>query len=180
MGREEQSRLTLRCVKPPPVIAQLGWRYHHVGIPTDVPRPNEKYLEAFGLHISGFSSSPFGIDWMRYSEDSPLHPAIKTLPHVAFEVGSREQNRQHARHAPSHRVDEQDVHGRPHSPTRASGEDQALGSTEDPERLRQVARPGWLACEPGSRIAYGLGGHVIAVFSPSILRRHSRNRHSWT
>jgi hypothetical protein len=23
---------------------------------------------------------------MRYSPDSPLHPAIKTLPHVAFEV----------------------------------------------------------------------------------------------
>ena len=71
---------------PPPVIAKLGWRYHHIGIPTDVPRPNEKHLEAFGLHVSGFSSSPFGIEWMRYSEDSPLHPAIKTLPHVAFEV----------------------------------------------------------------------------------------------
>ena len=72
--------------EPPPVIAKLGWRYHHIGIPTDVPRPNEKHLEAYGLHVSGFSSSPFGIEWMRYSENSPLHPAIKTLPHVAFEV----------------------------------------------------------------------------------------------
>src|SRR3954471_14342854 len=42
--------------------------------------------KAFGLHVSGFSSSPFGIEWMRYSEESPLHPAIKSLPHVAFEV----------------------------------------------------------------------------------------------
>lgn len=72
--------------EPPPVVAQLGWRFHHVGIPTDSPRPDETHLEAFGLHVSGFSTSPFGIEWMRYSDDSPLHPAIKTLPHVAFEV----------------------------------------------------------------------------------------------
>jgi hypothetical protein len=72
--------------EPPPVIAKLGWRYHHIGIPTNEPRPNEKHLEAHGVHISGFSSSPFGIEWMRYSENSPLHPAIRTLPHVAFEV----------------------------------------------------------------------------------------------
>jgi hypothetical protein len=72
--------------EPPPVVSKLGWRYHHVGIPTDSPRPNETHLEAFGLHVSGFSTSPFGIEWMRYSDDSPLHPAIKTMPHVAFEV----------------------------------------------------------------------------------------------
>ena len=72
--------------EPPPVIAKLGWRYHHIGIPTNTPRPNEKQLEAFALHVSGFSTSAFGIEWMRYSPDSPLHPAIKTLPHVAFEV----------------------------------------------------------------------------------------------
>ena len=75
-----------RDYEPPPVIAKLGWRYHHIGIPTKTPRPNEKHLEAFALHVSGFSSSAFGIEWMRYSPESPLHPAIKTLPHVAFEV----------------------------------------------------------------------------------------------
>jgi hypothetical protein len=72
--------------EPPPVISRLGWRYHHIGIPTAAPRPNEKHLDAFGLHVSGFSSSPFGVEWMRYSADSPLHPIIKTIPHVAFEV----------------------------------------------------------------------------------------------
>ena len=78
--------LPRRDHEPPPVVSKLGWRYHHVGIPTDSPRPNEKHLDAFGLHVSGFSTSPFGIEWMRYSEDSPLHPAIRTIPHVAFEV----------------------------------------------------------------------------------------------
>ena len=72
--------------EPPPVVSQLRWRFHHIGIPTHEPRPNETHLAAFGLHVSGFSSSPFGIEWMRYSEESPLHPAIKRLPHVAFEV----------------------------------------------------------------------------------------------
>jgi hypothetical protein len=72
--------------EPPLVTSKLGWRYHHIGIPTDTARPNETHLEAFGLHVSGFSTSAFGIEWMRYSPDSPLHPIIKTLPHVAFEV----------------------------------------------------------------------------------------------
>ena len=40
--------------------------------------------------MSGFSSSPFGIEWIRYAADSPLHPAIKALPHVAFEVDDLE------------------------------------------------------------------------------------------
>ena len=78
--------LNRRDHEPPPVVSKLGWRYHHLGIPTDSPRPNEKHLEAFGLHVSGFSTSAFGIEWMRYSDDSALHPAIKALPHVAFEV----------------------------------------------------------------------------------------------
>jgi hypothetical protein len=68
------------------VVTQLGWRFHHIGIPTTEPREHELYLAAFGVHIAGFASSPFGIEWMRYAEDSALHPAIRSLPHVAFEV----------------------------------------------------------------------------------------------
>ncbi|MDH3524916.1 MAG: hypothetical protein OES32_15140, partial [Acidobacteriota bacterium] len=72
--------------EPPPVVAKRGWRYHHLGIPTAVQRPDEIYLEELKLHVSGFPTSPHGIEWMRFDEDSPLHPLIKTLPHVAFEV----------------------------------------------------------------------------------------------
>lgn len=72
--------------EPPPVVAQLGWRFHHIGVPTTERRDGELHLPAFGVHIAGFASSPFGIEWMRYDDDSPLHPAIRTLPHVAFEV----------------------------------------------------------------------------------------------
>jgi hypothetical protein len=72
--------------EPPAVIAKRGWRYHHLGIPTDVPRPDEIHLAHFGLFVSGFATSPHGIEWMRFEENCPLHPLIKTVPHVAFEV----------------------------------------------------------------------------------------------
>ena len=72
--------------EPPEVVARRGWRYHHLGIPTSVPRANETYLKQFGLYVSGFPTSPCGIEWMRFDASSPLHPLIKSLPHVAFEV----------------------------------------------------------------------------------------------
>ena len=76
--------------EPPPAIAKLGWRYHHLGIPTDIARPGETYLEQFGVYVSGFSTSPYGVEWMRFKKHSPLHEIIKTVPHIAFEVDDLE------------------------------------------------------------------------------------------
>jgi hypothetical protein len=76
--------------EPPPVTARLGWRYHHIGIPTDRVRPGEDHLPQYGLFVSGFASSPFGIEWMRFEPGSPVHPLIRTVPHVAFEVDDLE------------------------------------------------------------------------------------------
>ena len=64
--------------------------YHHVGIPTTQMRTNERYLEAYGLYVSGFEASEFGIEWMRFEPDSPLPELVKKLPHVAFEVDDLE------------------------------------------------------------------------------------------
>ncbi len=72
--------------EPPDVVARRGWRYHHLGIPTNIPRLGETYLAQYGLYVSGFPTSPCGIEWMRFEDSSPLHPLIKSLPHVAFEV----------------------------------------------------------------------------------------------
>ncbi len=72
--------------QPPAAIARLGWRYHHLGIPTTLPRPGEHYLVQYKMHVSGFSSSPYGIEWMRFEPGCPLPAIIQTLPHVAFEV----------------------------------------------------------------------------------------------
>ena len=63
-----------------------GYRYHHIGIPTREVRDGETHLPEFGIHVSGFDTSPFGVEWMRFDEDSPLPDLVKTIPHVAFEV----------------------------------------------------------------------------------------------
>ena len=34
------------------------FRYHHLGIPTSIVRPDERYLPEFGMHVSGYESSP--------------------------------------------------------------------------------------------------------------------------
>ncbi len=72
--------------EPPPVIAELGWRYHHLGIPTDVPKPGERYIEHLKIHVVGFDTSPYGIEWMRFDPDCPISELVRTVPHIAFEV----------------------------------------------------------------------------------------------
>jgi hypothetical protein len=71
---------------PPAAIAKWGWRYHHLGVPTEVARADERYLERFKMYVTGFESSPYGIEWMRFEEDSPVPEIIRTVPHLAFEV----------------------------------------------------------------------------------------------
>jgi hypothetical protein len=70
----------------PDVVAKLGWRYHHIGIPTTAKRADEKYIEQFKMYVSGFCTSPYGVEWMRFERDSPLPEVIRTVAHVAFEV----------------------------------------------------------------------------------------------
>ncbi|HEX9902069.1 MAG TPA: hypothetical protein VGB72_04315 [Acidobacteriota bacterium] len=65
-------------------------RYHHLGIPTDRSRPGEIYLAQFKVHCSGFETSPYGVEWMRFEADSPLPELVRTVPHVAFEVDDLE------------------------------------------------------------------------------------------
>lgn len=75
----------------PAAIAEWGWKYHHTGIPTDKPQANEKYIPHLKLYVSGFERSPFGIEWMRFEEGSPIHELVQSLPHVAFEVENIEE-----------------------------------------------------------------------------------------
>lgn len=61
-------------------------KYHHIGIPTKTERENETYLQEYRVHISGYDTSPYGVEWMRFEPDCPLPELVKTVPHVAFEV----------------------------------------------------------------------------------------------
>ena len=77
--------------EPPSAISRRGWRYHHLGIPTLVSRPGEKYLEHLKIYVSGFDRSPYGIEWMRFQPDCEVRDLIRTVPHIAFEVDNLER-----------------------------------------------------------------------------------------
>ena len=70
----------------PAAIARLGWRYHHLGIPHGSPRPDERHLQQLGVHVCGFETSPYGIEWMRFDPQCPVPEVVKTVPHLAFSV----------------------------------------------------------------------------------------------
>jgi hypothetical protein len=61
-------------------------RYHHVGIPTSESRAGETWLADHKVHVAGFETSPFGVEWMRFANGSPLPELVRTVPHVAFVV----------------------------------------------------------------------------------------------
>ena len=61
-------------------------KYHHIGIPTDVPRAGESYLPEHKTFHSGYETSPYGIEWMRFGPGCPLPELVQKVPHVAFEV----------------------------------------------------------------------------------------------
>ena len=67
-------------------VEQWGWSYHHIGIPTKKKREEEVYLPDFKFYVSGFPTSPFGVEWMRFEADSPIQMLIQTVPHLAFVV----------------------------------------------------------------------------------------------
>jgi len=72
----------------PQVTKEWGWEYHHLGIPCSEKKKEEVYISKYKFYVSGFSTSPFGIEWMRFEKDSPMHPLIQNIPHLAFVVQS--------------------------------------------------------------------------------------------
>lgn len=75
----------------PFAVLKNGWRYHHLGIPTISSRPGERYIPQFKMYVSGFDTSEFGIEWMRFDPDSQISEIIQTIPHIAFEVDDLEK-----------------------------------------------------------------------------------------
>jgi len=76
--------------EPPAATGRMGWRFHHMGVPTTTARPGERYLPHLKMYVSGFESSPYGIEWVRFEAGSPVSELVRTIPHVAFEVDDLE------------------------------------------------------------------------------------------
>ena len=58
-------------------IEQWGWKYHHMGVPTEGKLPEESYIPHLKIYASGFQTSPFGIEWMQFDADCGIHPLIR-------------------------------------------------------------------------------------------------------
>ncbi|UQZ86422.1 hypothetical protein SK3146_05715 [Paenibacillus konkukensis] len=67
----------------------IRYEFHHTGIPTTEIKPNEKYSAAAKMYTSDHDGQ-FRIQWHRFEPDSPLHPLMKSLPHLAFKVNDLE------------------------------------------------------------------------------------------
>ena len=61
-------------------------RYHHIGIPTKERREGERLVPGYGIYVSGYETSAYGIEWMRFEPDAAVPELVRTVPHVAFEV----------------------------------------------------------------------------------------------
>lgn len=57
------------------MVAKLN--YHHPGIPTKKKRENEVYLEKFKTYVSGYNTSPYKIEWMRFEDGVSLPELVK-------------------------------------------------------------------------------------------------------
>jgi hypothetical protein len=66
----------------PPAVARFGWRYHHLGIPHSSPRDGELHLKKLGVHVCGFETCPYGVEWMRFDTHCQVPEIVKTVPHL--------------------------------------------------------------------------------------------------
>jgi hypothetical protein len=74
-----------RSHEAPAAVARLEWRYHHLGIPHTDPRAGETHLEHLGIHVCGFETGPYGIEWIRFDPHCAVPDIVRTVAHVAFE-----------------------------------------------------------------------------------------------
>jgi hypothetical protein len=64
--------------------------FHHIGVPSRQPRPNETYLKEAGVYITAVDADPLGIEWLRFEYGSPMPKEVQTMTHLAFKVDDLE------------------------------------------------------------------------------------------
>ena len=45
-----------------------------------------RHIPHLGMWVSGFDTSPYGVEWMYFDKDSIIDPLIQKVPHPAFVV----------------------------------------------------------------------------------------------
>lgn len=67
--------------------ANVQYEFHHFGIPLQDGDTTGKFSARAGMYTTD-NPGKFRVQWHRFTDDSPLHPLLKTVPHVAFKVSS--------------------------------------------------------------------------------------------
>lgn len=63
----------------------VQYQFHHFGIPVQDGDTAGVHSEKAGMYTTD-NPGNFRVQWHRFTNNSPLHPLIKTVPHVAFKV----------------------------------------------------------------------------------------------
>jgi len=61
-------------------------KYLHFGIPTTDEKNWAGYLPDMKVHFTDPDADPYGIEWIKFAADSPMHELVRTKAHVAFAV----------------------------------------------------------------------------------------------
>lgn len=65
--------------------------FDHIGLPSDVQRPNEMWVESTRVWVTSPAESPDMIEYLRYEPDSPVTGPLREGPHVCFRVDNLER-----------------------------------------------------------------------------------------
>lgn len=68
----------------------IRYEFHHMGIPTQDKKGDETFSATVGMYTTD-NPGKFRIQWHRFTEDSPLHPLLRTVPHPAFKVANLQE-----------------------------------------------------------------------------------------
>ena len=68
----------------------MNKEFHHVGVPTNNPQPNEIYLADAKLYVTDANKAENRIEMLRFEPGSPLPEILKTTAHVAYVVENLE------------------------------------------------------------------------------------------
>jgi hypothetical protein len=60
--------------------------FDHVGIPTELPQPDEMYVADTKVWVTDPLRHPHRIEYLRFEAGSPVSGPVRDLPHIAFRV----------------------------------------------------------------------------------------------
>ncbi len=66
-------------------------QFHHVGVITDEPQPNEIYVEETKVYVTNPNEHPYKIEYLRFEPDTPVTGPVRNQPHIAFKVPDLEK-----------------------------------------------------------------------------------------